>query len=383
MNNERPTICFATMCKNEEHCILQTLESVYRYINYWVVCDTGSTDRTTELVKTFFEEKGIPGQLYVDDWVGFDHNKSLMMERAANHSDYIMHLDADDVLVGDFVFKEEEMGFDSYYMTVKRGGSEWKALILFNGNKVWRFCGVAHTTIIVIGQNGFSIGDLSDRNFYVLGEGVGSRSFDPKKYFYDAEKLQKQFFDTLIDDPYNLNNRSVFYTAQSYMDCGMWKEGLMWNRLYTKLKNTWIEEEFEARMRISRCLMMLNESQEKIKSEMEVAINMFPDRAEPLYSLGSYFNNIGDFEKGHYYLSQAKTKNINEIKEKYILFVDATAYGKNINYLLSVSCMNTKRYFEGYKLLVELLYDDNYKHMIDSVKNLLSEFELKLSNING
>jgi hypothetical protein len=167
------------------------------------------------------------------------------------------------------------------------------------------------------------------------------------------------------------------------MDCGMWKESLMWNRLYTKLKNTWIEEEFEARMRISKCLMMLNENQEKIRSEMEVAINMFPDRAEPLYSLGSYFNNIGDFEKGHYYLSQAKTKNINEIKEKYILFVDANAYGKNVNYFLSVSCMNTKRYFEGYKLLVELLYDDNYKYMIESIKNLLSEFELKLSNING
>ena len=382
MNNKKPTICFVTVCKNEEHCILQALESVYKHINYWVICDTGSTDRTPELIKSFFEEKGIPGELYVDEWVAFDHNKSLMMERAANHSDYILHFDADDMLVGDFLIKEEELGFDSYYMTVKRGGSEWKALILFNGKKVWRFCGVAHTTIIVLGQDGFSISDLSDRNYYILAESVGARSFDPQKYLRDAKKLQKQFFDTLIEDPYNLNNRSVFYTAQSYMDQGMWKESIMWNRLYTKLKNTWIEEEFEANMRISKCLMQLSDTPEKIKSQMEIAIQMFSDRAEPLYYLGSYFNATGNFEMGYYYLSQAKLKDINKIKEKYLLFVDASCYGKNVNYQLSVSCLNTKKYLEGYKLLLELSYDDNYKYMTDSINVLISEFELKLSNTN-
>ena len=27
----KSTICFATMCKNEAHCIIETLESVYKY----------------------------------------------------------------------------------------------------------------------------------------------------------------------------------------------------------------------------------------------------------------------------------------------------------------------------------------------------------------
>ena len=57
--NEKPTICFATMCKNEEHCIKDTLESVYKYIDTWVVHDTGSTDNTCQIVTDFFEEKGI------------------------------------------------------------------------------------------------------------------------------------------------------------------------------------------------------------------------------------------------------------------------------------------------------------------------------------
>ena len=82
-----PTLCFITMCKNEEHCIKQTLESVYKYIDYWVVCDTGSTDKTCEIVTEFFKEKNIPGELFVDEWIGFDKNKTLMFQRAYQKTD--------------------------------------------------------------------------------------------------------------------------------------------------------------------------------------------------------------------------------------------------------------------------------------------------------
>lgn len=61
------TICFATMCKNEEHCIKETLESIYKYIDTSVVCDTGSTDKTCEIVKDFFKEKNIKGELFIDE----------------------------------------------------------------------------------------------------------------------------------------------------------------------------------------------------------------------------------------------------------------------------------------------------------------------------
>jgi len=220
--NNRPTLCFATMCKNEEHCIQNTLESVYKYIDYWIVCDTGSTDRTCEIVKTFFEEKGIPGELHVDEWVGFDVNKTLMMNRAKDKADYVMHLDADDLLVGDFEFKNEDAGYDAYYIPVKRGVAEWKAWIIFNNRVTWKFCGVAHTTIKCLEKpNGITSFGMTNRGFYISGEGIGSRAFDPKKYYYDAVKLEKQFWDTLIDDPDDLNMRSAFYTAQSYMDSDM------------------------------------------------------------------------------------------------------------------------------------------------------------------
>ena len=366
--NNKPTICFASMCKNEEHCIKNTLESVYRFINYWVICDTGSTDRTCEIIQEFFKEKNIPGELYVDDWVGFDYNKSLMMERAKDKSDYILHMDADDVMVGELNFENTDIGYDCYFLTVKRGGSEWKAFNMFKGDLLWKFCGVAHTTIIVVGKNGYSTGDLTNKGFYVLGEGVGSRAFDPKKYFYDAEKLQKQFFDTLIEDPHGLNNRSVFYTAQSYMDCFMWREGLMWNRLYTKLLDTWIEEKFEAQMRISTCMMRLNFDKEKIIEEMRRAIEIFPDRAETYFSLGCYFNNLGYHDLAYPELISAKEKNFNEVQKKYILFLDPFSYGKYINHQLIICCHNLGKYGECLKYISEIIDDDTLTHIRPEIK---------------
>ena len=361
LKKDGPTMCFATMCKNEEHSIQNTLESVYRHIDYWVVCDTGSTDRTCEIVKNFFEEKGIPGELHVDEWVGFDHNKTLMMKRAKDKADYVLHLDADDLLVNGLDFTKDDTGGDAYYMNVTRGDLKWKAYIIFNNRLTWRFCGVAHTIIKCVEKEQFIIKDISSKKSYVSGEGIGSRAFDPNKFLYDAEKLKKQFFDTLLLDPDNLNNRSVFYTGQSYQDSGMYEEAIKWYRLYTKLNDGWIEELFESHMRISLCMMNLSYDLAEIETEMSTAINLCVDRAEPHFHIGKYYNQIREYEKGYSHFKTAKSKNISIVKEKYILFIQENMYGDYINDELSVSCFWTKRFEEGYQYLLEILNDFRFE----------------------
>ena len=65
------------------------------------------------------------------------------------------------------------------------------------------------------------------------------------------------------------------------MDCYMIEEGLKWNKLYLKINGGWIEEKFEAQMRVSKCMMSLNYNIENIVEEMEKAMSIFPDIAEP------------------------------------------------------------------------------------------------------
>jgi hypothetical protein len=295
-NPERPTICFATMCKNEEHCIQETLESVYRYIDYWVVHDNGSTDRTCEIVINFFKEKNIPGEIVIDKWYGFDYNKTLMFEKCYGKTDYVLHIDADDLLCGDFKFTNDDVGFLKYCIETKRGSASYKCSVLYDNNVRWKICSVAHTIIRYL-DNPENLKDSTDFkcDCYCMSRDTGTRAQDPEKYLKDALRLKDQFFRTLIEDPDGLNIRSVFYTAQSYFDQNMFKEACQWYSLYTKLKDNWLEEVFESNLRILRCYVELDFPKNKIIDQANKTISIFEDRAEPYLFIGRYLNNIGSY----------------------------------------------------------------------------------------
>ena len=365
-STKKPTICFATMCKNEENCIKETLESVYKYIDYWVVCDTGSTDKTCEIITTFFKEKNIPGDLYIDEWKGFDHNKTILFNNCYKKADYILHLDADDLLEGEFKFTSSHAGYLSYYCWAKRGLNstmKYKVELMFNNHYHWKFCGVAHTTIKCLDNNEkLQIGYLTDQEFCLNSRDTGNRSTDPEKYYKDALRLKEQFFNTLIQDPDGLNYRSVFYTANSYRDARKIEEAAQWYSLYVKLENTWCEEKYISYLSLCGCLQSLKYSSEIIIHTYNQAIKVIPDRAEAYLQFGKYLNNIKKFNEAYDILTKGKMINLEDSKNKYLLFLQETSYGKYINDELAVSCYWLGNYAESKLLLENMLSDPDFKN---------------------
>lgn len=360
--NDTPRLCFATMCKDEEKVILDTLKSVYKYIDYWIVLDTGSTDKTCEMIEDFFKEHNIPGELWVDEWRGFEDSKTLMFEHCYNKSDFVLHLDADDWLVGDFNVDElYNNRSDKYSFNLKRGSSIFQATILYNNRLRWKYVGVAHNIIVCLDKRNHSHSNYFVRNnTWIDNEERGNRKNDPNKYYKDALALKDQFFRVLYDDPFGITNRSVFYCAQSYMDSGNLKEAIQWYRLYTKLKDTWNEEQFESHKRIAQCMIQLKFEDDLIIKQMENAIKIFSDRAEPYYILGKYFNDKSNTVMGYKYLTLAKAQNLEDVLKKYILFVNRFNYGKFVNDELAVACFWTKRYIEGLELVNEIIDDKDF-----------------------
>ena len=57
----KTTICLNMIVKDEAHIIQKTLENILYYVDldYWVICDTGSTDDTVNIIESFFKEKNI------------------------------------------------------------------------------------------------------------------------------------------------------------------------------------------------------------------------------------------------------------------------------------------------------------------------------------
>ena len=58
ITEKKSTICLNMIVKNESKIIVDTLTKLLKKIkwDYWVICDTGSTDNTRELITEFFEK---------------------------------------------------------------------------------------------------------------------------------------------------------------------------------------------------------------------------------------------------------------------------------------------------------------------------------------
>jgi glycosyltransferase involved in cell wall biosynthesis len=374
------------MCKNEEPIIRGTLDSLAQHIDYLVFVDTGSTDKTVEVVEQFMKDTGIPGEIHVDEWVEFDYNKTKMMEHARGKADYIIHLDSHMHLQGNFKFTEEDAGLDSYNIEQRRGSSTFSSTILWKGDLKWRFVGVRHTIMKCDSRpNGdYSKGTIENCWIQHGAGGMGSRTTqDPNKYGKDALALEGQFWKTVVNDPDGIMNRSAFYAAQSWMDQGNYEKSIQWNSLYLKLKNTWFEEEFEANLRIAKCKMVLNHSVEEIKPYIDKAIQLEPERAEPFVVFARHIFYQTQIENknelAYNYMSQAIQKQLDQVKSKYILFISDVSYDKHLYDDFSVMCYHTGRFEEGMKYLEVVINDETFKMHQERLKTNLKYFKEALN----
>ncbi|MFZ0042772.1 MAG: hypothetical protein WAK93_15790, partial [Solirubrobacteraceae bacterium] len=69
-----PGICLCMIVKDEAQVIERCLASVKEHLAYWVICDTGSSDATPELIRRALD--GVPGEVHERPWVDFGHNRS-------------------------------------------------------------------------------------------------------------------------------------------------------------------------------------------------------------------------------------------------------------------------------------------------------------------
>ena len=81
------TLSVVIITFNEEHNLPRTLESV-KWADEIVVVDSGSTDRTVEIAKSY------GAKVWVEPWKGFAAQKNSALEKATG--DWILSLDADE-----------------------------------------------------------------------------------------------------------------------------------------------------------------------------------------------------------------------------------------------------------------------------------------------
>ena len=91
----------AIITKNEEDRLPKTLEAVKEIADEIVVVDSGSTDKTVEIAKSY------GAKVFVEDWKGFGRQKQSAFEKTTG--DWVLFLDADEVPTKELLEAIEEV----------------------------------------------------------------------------------------------------------------------------------------------------------------------------------------------------------------------------------------------------------------------------------
>ena len=167
---------------NEEACVVFALASLLPYVDFYVLVDSGSTDKTLPLVRHFFDKEITSGKLVIlehDLPKGFDisipKNAAIDVIREAGFS-HMIRLDGDDVFYKDGAKKTVEIARDISTNVTKYTVNHWE-LYQYKAKTTLDFLNAINSDFELSGAFGPETLQPEDPNFMCLRIPPG---FDPR-----------------------------------------------------------------------------------------------------------------------------------------------------------------------------------------------------------
>lgn len=231
----------AIMVKNEEERIIRTLNTALPIIDYLVVLDTGSTDKTVEIIKKYKKEIKIPLKLMEEPFKDFSYNRNILLKGCNGLGEFILLLDANDEVRNPKILKEflyrinknkKVVALNTRFqwdnMTGVEGFNEiyYKISVIRNNNKEIYYKYPTHEDLITPRKNIIS-NDLIHTKFEIYQDRSKDKSSFPR-FKKDAELLEKYLKENGED------LRIYRYLSQTLGNLKEWKRLLEITILYVK-----------------------------------------------------------------------------------------------------------------------------------------------------
>lgn len=369
--------------KNESHVIEKTLAMLVEKlpVTYWAISDTGSTDGTQDVIRKFFADRGIPGELVEHEWRDFGWNRTKSLEAGYNKTDYLLIFDADDWIHGNLVLPKlppipagtAEAPVDMFHL--KFGpGMVYKRPLLINNRLHWRFVGVLHE-FLAGGRPGGNREQTIEGDYYVESGKTGDRSKDPQKYDKDASVLERGYKE---EPDSALRDRYAFYCAQSYMDGRRPDKSIEWYKKVIEVGSNWAQEKYYA------CLMIAGQTkdQEEAIKYYDMAQRFDPERKEHIRRLTEIYSN-----KGYHMLVNALYRRVRgqppiNISDK--LFVAQWDYANMMEWYNSISAFYVNDIETGYESCKKIITEDiNVKEIVHATMRNLGFYKSEFDKDSG
>lgn len=369
---KEPTLCLNMIVKNEGRIIERLLESVSPIIDFYCICDTGSTDNTKEIIKNFFDKKNINGIIFDEQFVNFAHNRNVSLKKCVGLTDYVLLMDADMILEIKPGFNKNLLVYDSY--TILQGSLSfyYPNQRIIRNNGLYNYVGVTHEYVSTP-QNNKSAS--FDKNLIFIND-IGDGGSKSNKYERDRDLLIKG----IEDEP--KNDRYHFYLANTYHDNGhhelaidMYKK-----RIYL---GGWIQEIWYSYYRIGICYKKMNKIDQAIFYWIE-AYNVLPNRIENLYLIIEHYRIINKCHTALAFYKMAKESLSKATNKDEYLFLSNDIYTYKLEYEYSIiSCyLGIKNINDQLITIFNNCYDDSLIRNTSSNMKFYKDVLKPIFNLN-
>lgn len=287
--------------KNEEEVLKRCLNCVKQIADEIVIVDTGSTDNTVNIAREF------TNKVYNFKWC-YDFSKARNYSFSKATKDYIMWLDADDVILEEDICKinrlKEKLDVnlvDMIMMKYNMGEDNNKQMALSYYRerifkRVYGYKWVSPIHEVIVPEGKYIFEDIA----------ITHKKIKPA----DA-KRNITIFEKMIKNGSKLDARQKFYYARELFYIKDYEKSLNEYKEFLADKEAWRENKISACMDIAKIYEIINDKQNQLLYLFKSFEYDVP-RAEVCCELGSYFLQNNMYKIAIYWYEEAlkKEKNI-------------------------------------------------------------------------
>ena len=290
------SISLCMIVKNEHDTLARCLDCAKQIADEIIIVDTGSTDDTKKIASKYTDK------VYDFKWVN-DFAKARNFSFSKATKDYIMWLDADDVILNEDIEKikilkkiltpDIDMVMFKYNLNLDENGIP--ALSFYRERIVKRSKGYKWVSPIheVIPRSGkFLYEDIAITHKKL-------HASDPKRNITIFENMKKQGI--------KFDARQTFYYARELMYAKRFKDSIVEYNKFLSLPDAWIENKISACLDLYGIYTTLKDENMAISSLFK-SFEYDTPRAEVCCIVGQYFISKKQYSIAMFWLEQALTK---------------------------------------------------------------------------
>lgn len=279
-------ISLCMIVKNEEENLERCLESIKTLVDEIIIVDTGSNDKTKEIAYKY------TNKVYDFKWC-YDFAKARNYSFSKATKDYIMWLDADDVILAKDLKKLENLkanldrNVDMIMLKYDVGNLTYYRERIVKKDKEYKWIGRIHE---VIPQNG----NVIKEDIFVTH----------KKTQYKDNKRNLIIFQKMIEDGEKFDARQTFYYARELYYNKYYDEALQEFNNFFKMEDAWVENKISACIDLYYLYLDIGCEDNALENLLKSFLYDVP-RGEVCSILGNYFLKNKEYIKALYWYKRA------------------------------------------------------------------------------